>query len=173
MDLLEFTTVVNRAGSGFGFAATAVPALFIKAKTKSWHTLKDRTIWQPWAYAFVVLVLASAVSGGLIKKLSNGFTGTGNVAGQAIGAAAIGQSGDGALTVSFGQVMSYGGGWIVLVCVLGLGFFVWFADSWGTRALYLAGAVTGSTWGITSALGGWAAMLFIPLFSWISDMVIG
>jgi hypothetical protein len=173
VDLLTFTTVVTRAGSGFGFAVTALTALFIRAKTGSWGTVKQRRIWQPWLAAWVTMILAAAVSGGFIKKISNGLTGAGNAAGQVVGNAAIGQSGAGAVDVSFGQVLSYGGSWLVLVCVLGLAFFIWFAKTWGDRGLYLAGAVTGSTWGITSAIGGWAAMAFVPLFSWLGDSVIG
>jgi hypothetical protein len=173
MDLIEFTTVVNRAGSGFGVAASAIPALFIRSKTKSWHTLKQRSIWQPWIASFVTMVLAAAVSGGLIKKLSNGFTGSGNAIGQVVGNAAIGQAGDGAQPVAFTQLLSYGGGWIVLIALAGIAFFIWFADGWGTRALYLAGALTGSTWGITSTIGGWTAMVGVPLVSWLSEMVIG
>lgn len=171
--LLTFTNVVNRAGSAMGLAATAVPVLFIRAKTKSWSTFKQRSIWQPWAFSFIALVLAAAVSGGMIKKLSNGLTGAGNVAGQKVGDVAIGQADAGAVPIGFTQVLGYGGGWIVLITLAGLGFFIWFADNWGVRALYTAGAVTGSTWGITSALGGWAAMVFVPLVDWLGDTVIG
>ncbi|NUS24443.1 MAG: hypothetical protein HOV92_09490 [Streptomyces sp.] len=171
--LVTFTNVVTRAGSGFGFAVTAVTVLFIRAKTGSWHSVKQRSIWQPWAAAWVTMILAAAVSGGFIKKISNGLTSGGNTAGRVVGDAAIGQSGEGGIDVSFGQVVSYGGSWLVLVCVAGLAFFIWFAKTWGTRGLYLTGAITGSTWGITSALGGWAAMVFVPLFTWLGDSVIG
>lgn len=173
MDLIDFTNIVTRAGSGFGFAVTALTMLFIRAKTGSWASIKQRSIWMPWLAAWITMILAAAVSGGFIKQLSKGLTGSGNAAGQIVGNAAIGQSGAGAVDVSFTQVLSYGGSWLVLVCVAGLGFFIWFAKSWGVRGLYLAGAVTGSTWGITSALGGWAAMAFVPLFTWLGDTVIG
>ncbi|MEU4120549.1 hypothetical protein AB0F71_39425, partial [Kitasatospora sp. NPDC028055] len=117
--------------------------------------------------------LASAVTGGFLGKVSGGFTGSGDLAGQAVGHVALGQDGAGAVDVSASEVLGYSGSWLVLILVVGLGLFLWYAKSWRERALALSGAVTGATWGIASSIGGWAAMAGVPLFTWLGEQVIG
>jgi hypothetical protein len=174
MNLIDFTHVVTRAGAAFGFSVMAITALFIYFRRgRTLAALKTKTVWAPWTGAWITMVLASAVSGGFISKLSAGLTGSGNTAGSVVGNSAVGQDGAGTVTVSAVDVLSYSGSWLVLVLLIGLGFFLWFAKGWGERILALSGAVTGATWGIASSIGGWAAMIGVPLFSWLGKVVIG
>ncbi|MFE5579863.1 hypothetical protein [Kitasatospora sp. NPDC056531] len=174
MDLIDFTHVVTRAGAAMGFATMAVTGMTLYySNGRTLAVLKRRTTWLPWAGPAATMVLASSVTGGLVGKISGGFTGTGNKAGQAVGHVGIGQDGAGAVDVSAGEVLGYSGSWIVLVLVVGVGLFIYFAKSWKERALALSGALTGATWGIASSIGGWAAMLGVPLVSWIGEQVIG
>ncbi|MFB7678411.1 hypothetical protein ACFC18_55120 [Streptomyces sp. NPDC056121] len=174
MDLIDFTHVVTRAGAAFGFSTAAVTGMSIYfSRGRSFSALKQRSIWLPWGASAGTMILASAVSGGVIGQISGGFTGTGNRAGGAVGSLALGQEGAGAVSVSATEVLSYSGSWLAGTAVVGLGFYVYFAKGWGERALALSGAVTGATWGLTSALGGWAAMVGVPLVSWLGDTVIG
>lgn len=174
MNFLGFTHVVTRAGSAFGFAIMAITAMFIYFRHgRSLTALKSKSVWLPWAATWLTMVLASAVTGGIIGKISGGFTGAGNAAGAGLGHAAVGQDGQGAVHVSAAQVLSYSGSWLVLVLVVGVAFFLWFAKGWGERILALSGGLTGATWGIASSIGGWTAMVGVPLFSWIGQKVIG
>ncbi|MEV6332282.1 hypothetical protein [Streptomyces sp. NPDC051909] len=174
MDLITFTHVVTRAGAAFGFFLMCVTAMAVYySRGRSLKALKKRRVWLPWAGAALTMVMASAVTGGLLGKISGGFTGTGNAAGATVGNAAIGQAGAGAVPLSTGEVLSYSGSWLALVMVVGLGLFIWFAKGWGERALALSGGITGATWGITAAVGGWASMLGVPLLSWLGEVLIG
>ncbi|AUY51263.1 hypothetical protein [Streptomyces sp. CB01881] len=174
MNLIDFTHVVTRAGAAFGFAVMAITAMALYySNGRTVASLKRRAVWLPWVGPALTMVLASAVTGGVIGKISGGFTGTGNKAGQAVGHVGIGQDGAGAVDVSTGEVLSYSGSWLVLVLVVGVALFIWFAKSWKERALAVSGALTGATWGIASSIGGWAAMVGVPLVSWIGELVIG
>ncbi|MEV6682232.1 hypothetical protein AB0N09_36030 [Streptomyces erythrochromogenes] len=174
MDLITFTHVVTRAGAAFGFSLMCVTAMYIfYSRGRTLKALKKRKVWLPWAGAALTMITASAVTGGLLGKISGGFTGTGNKAGQAVGDLAVGQSGAGAVPLSTGEVLSYSGSWIAFVMIIGLGFFIWYAKGWEERMLALSGGITGATWGITVAIGGWASMIFVPLVSWLGDVLIG
>ncbi|MCX5079379.1 hypothetical protein OHA84_38700 [Streptomyces sp. NBC_00513] len=174
MDLITFTHVVTRAGSAFGFFLLCVTAMSVfYSQGRKLKALKKRRIWLPWSGSFLTMVLASAVTAGLLGRISAGFTGTGNAMGRTVGDAAIGQAGAGAVPLSTGEVLTYSGSWIALILVVGLGLFVYFAKGWGERALALSGAVTGATWGITVAVGGWASMVLVPLVSWAGEVLIG
>lgn len=174
MDFIDFTHIVTRAGAAFGFALMAITAMAVYySRGRTLAALKSRTVWLPWALTWLTMVLASAVAGGFIGKISGGLTGAGNKAGGAVGNAALGQDADGAVKLSATRVLSYSGSWLVLVMVVGVCLFIWFAKGWGERVLALSGGITGATWGITSALGGWAAMVGVPLFSWLGKVVIG
>ncbi|WKV76608.1 hypothetical protein AW27_034225 (plasmid) [Streptomyces sp. PCS3-D2] len=174
MDLITFTHVVTRAGAAFGFFLMCVTAMSIYySRGRSLKALKKRKVWLPWGGAALTMVMASAVTGGLLGKISGGFTGTGNELGSTVGDIGVGQSGAGAVPLSTGEVLSYSGSWIALVMVVGLCLFIWFAKGWGERALALSGGLTGATWGITAAVGGWASMLGVPLLSWLGEVLIG
>ncbi|WP_033818579.1 hypothetical protein [Kitasatospora sp. MBT63] len=169
-----FTHVVTRAGSAFGFATMMITAMFIYFRAgRQLSALKNRSVWLPWTLTWLTMVLASAVTGGIIGKISGGFTGAGNAAGAGVGHVAVGQDGAGAVHVSAGQVLGYSGSWLVLVLVVGVILFLVFAKGWGERLLALSGGITGATWGIASSIGGWTAMVGVPLFSWIGEKVIG
>ncbi|MCX4547261.1 hypothetical protein OOK52_42920, partial [Streptomyces sp. NBC_01565] len=162
------------AGAAFGFFLMCVTAMSVYySKGRSLKALKKRKIWLPWGGAALTMVMASAVTGGLLGKISGGFTGTGNELGATVGNAAVGQSGAGAVPLSTGEVLSYSGSWIALVMVVGLCLFIWFAKGWNERALALSGGLTGATWGITAAVGGWASMIGVPLISWLGEVLIG
>ena len=172
--LITFTHTVTRAGAAFGFFVACVTAMSVYySNGRSLKVLKKRRVWLPWAGAALTMVLASGVEGGFVGRLSGGFTGTGNSLGSATGNAAIGRSGAAAVPLSTGEVLSYSGSWLALILVVGLALFIWFAKGWGERVLALSGCVTGATWGITAAIGGWAAMVGIPLLSWIGGWTIG
>lgn len=174
MDLLTFTHVVTRAGAAMGFSVMVTTAMCVYySRSRQFSALKQRTIWLPWAGSALTMVLASAITGGFLGKVSGALTGTGNAAGAAVGHAAIGQDGAGAAHITVDRVMSYSGSWLVLLMVVGMVLFLWFAKSWKERALAVSGALTGATWGIASSLGGWAAAVGIPLVSWLGDTVIG
>ncbi|WP_327286670.1 hypothetical protein [Streptomyces sp. NBC_01205] len=174
MDLITFTHVVTRAGAAFGFSLAVVTAMWVYySKGRSLKALKKRKVWLPWGGAALTMVMASAVTGGLLGQISGGFTGTGNELGQNIGDAAVGQSGAGAVSLSTGQVLSYSGSWLAFCMIIGLALFIWFAKGWEERLLALSGALTGATWGITAAIGGWASMLGVPLLSWLGEVLIG
>jgi hypothetical protein len=174
MNPITFTHVVTRAGAAFGFCLACVTAMYVYySNGRSLKALKKRRVWLPWAGAALTMVMASAVTGGLLGRLSGGFTGTGNTLGKGVGNTAIGQSGAGAVGLSTGQVLSYSGSWLALVMVIGLALFIWFAKGWGERSLALSGGLTGATWGITAAIGGWASMLGVPLLSWLGGVLIG
>ncbi|MFZ3475197.1 hypothetical protein ACODT3_41230 [Streptomyces sp. 4.24] len=174
MELITFTHVVTRAGAAFGFFLLCVTAMSIYySRGRSLKALKKRKVWLPWAGSFLTMVIASAVTGGLLGRISGGFTGTGNKAGSVLGNFAVGQAGEGAVPLSVGEVASYSGSWIALIMVVGLGLFIWYAKGWGERALALSGCVTGATWGITVAIGGWASLVFVPLVSWVGEVLIG
>ncbi|MET9618893.1 hypothetical protein [Kitasatospora indigofera] len=174
MNLIDFTHVVTRAGAAFGFATMAITGMVIVFRGgRKFSSLKPRAVWLPWAASALTMVMASAVTGGFIGKLSGGFTGAGNQGGAVVGNAALGQAGAGAVDISVTEVLGYSGSWLVLVMVVGVGLFIWFAKGWGERALSLSGAVTGATWGIASSVGGWAAAIGVPLFTWIGKVVIG
>ncbi|MFI5638320.1 hypothetical protein ACIA8H_12985 [Streptomyces goshikiensis] len=174
MDSIETTHVVTRAGAAFGFCLMVVTgAVIFYSNGRTFKALKKRRVWLPWASSFLIMVLASAVVGGIIGNVSGGFTGTGNKLGQEIGDVAIGQSGAGAVELSTGEVLGYSGSWIALTLVILLGLYVWFAKGWGERSLALSGALTGSTWGIASSLGGIASMIGVPLTTWIGEGLIG
>lgn len=174
MNYLDFTHVVTRAGSAFGFAVMAITAMTVYyAGGRTLATLKRRTIWLPWLATALTMVLASAVAGGIIGKISGGFTGSGNKAGAAVGTVAVGQDGAAAVHVSATQALSYSGSWLVLVMVVGVVLFIVFAKGWGERVLAVSGGLTGATWGIASSVGGWAAVVGVPLVSWLGKVVIG
>jgi len=174
INLLSFTHVVTRAGAAFGFAVMAITAMVIYFRGgRRVAALKSRRIWLPWAATALTMVLASAVTGGIIGKISGGFTASGNQTGAAVGHVALGQDGDGAVQVSTTQVLSYSGSWLVLVLVVGVCLFIWFAKGWGERVLAVSGGLTGATWGIASSVGGWAAMFGVPFVSWLGKVVIG
>ncbi|MCX5211466.1 hypothetical protein OG689_19595 [Kitasatospora sp. NBC_00240] len=174
MNPIEITHAVSRAGAAFGFAVMAITGMAIYySRGRSFTALKSKSVWLPWSLTAVTMVLASAVTGGFISSLSGSLTGTGNKGGAVVGHAALGQDADGAVKVSAARVLSYSGSWIVLVLLVAVILFIWFAKSWKERALAVSGALTGATWGITSALGGWAAMIGVPLVSWIGKVVIG
>ncbi|MEU8545308.1 hypothetical protein AB0C52_35795 [Streptomyces sp. NPDC048717] len=174
MDAITFTHVVTRAGAAFGFFLMCVSAMWIYySRGRTLKALKRRAVWLPWGGAALTMVMASAVTGGIVGKISGGFTGTGNTAGQVVGDAAVGQSGAGAMPVSTGEVLSYSGSWLALAMLVGLCLFIWFANGWEERALAISGGLTGATWGITAAIGGWASMLGVPLLSWLGEVLIG
>ncbi|MFE2553617.1 hypothetical protein ACFXGI_34555 [Streptomyces sp. NPDC059355] len=174
MDLITFTHVVTRAGAAFGFSLAVVTAMWVYySKGRSLKALKKRKVWLPWGGAALTMVMASAVTGGLLGQISGGFTGTGNELGQNIGDVAVGQSGAGAVPLSTGEVLSYSGSWLAFCMIIGLALFIWFAKGWEERGLALSGALTGATWGITAAIGGWASMLGVPLLSWLGEVLIG
>ena len=174
MDSITFTHVVTRAGAAFGFSLACVTAMVVYySKDHSLKALKKRKVWLPWTGGAVTMVMASAVTGGLLGRISGGFTGTGNTLGKGVGNAAIGRSGAAAVPLSTGEVLSYSGSWLALVMVIGLALSIWFAKGWGERALALSGGLTGATWGITAAVGGWVSMLGVPLLSWIGGWTIG
>lgn len=174
MDLIETTHVVTRAGAAFGFCLMVVTgAVVFYSNGRTFKALKKRRFWLPWAASFLVMVLASAVVGGIVGNISGTFTGTGNKLGQEIGNAAVGQSGAGAVPLSTGEVLGYSGSWIALTMMILLGLFIWFAKGWSERALAISGALTGSTWGIASSLGGVASMIGVPLMTWIGEGMIG
>lgn len=174
MDLIDFTHTVTRAGAAFGFSTMATTGMVIYFRSgRTVAALKPRSVWMPWAGSAGTMVLASAVTGGVLGKISGGFTGTGDLAGQTVGHVALGQDGAGAVDVSAGHVLGYSGSWLVLVLVIGEGLFVYYAKSWRERLLALSGAVTGATWGIASSIGGWAAAAGVPLLTWIGEQVIG
>lgn len=174
MNLLSFTHVVTRAGAAFGFAVMAITAMAIYySRGRTLASLKTRAVLMPWGLTALTMVLASAVTGGFIGKISGGLTGAGNKGGAVVGNAALGQAADGAVKLRTSEVLSYSGSWLVLVLLVGVVLFVWFAKSWKERLLALSGGLTGATWGITSAVGGWAAMVGVPLFSWLGKTVIG
>ncbi|MFD9621879.1 hypothetical protein ACFWB2_32025 [Streptomyces virginiae] len=174
MDLIETTHVVTRAGAAFGFCLMVVTgAVIFYANGRTFKALKKRRFWLPWTSSFLVMVLASAVVGGIVGNISGAFTGSGNKLGQEIGNAAVGQSGAGAVELSTGEVLGYSGSWIALTLMILLGLFIWFAKGWGERTLAISGALTGSTWGIASSLGGIASMIGVPLMTWIGEGMIG
>lgn len=174
MDFIEITHVVTRAGAAFGFCLMVVTgAVIFYSNGRTFKALKKRKFWLPWAASFIVMVLASAVVGGIVGNVAGGFTGTGNKLGQEIGNAAIGQSGAGAVPISTGEVLGYSGSWIAFTLMILLGLFIWFAKSWQERALAISGALTGSTWGIASSIGGLASMIGVPLMTWIGEAMIG
>ncbi|MFJ8213225.1 hypothetical protein [Streptomyces sp. NPDC096033] len=174
MDLIETTHVVTRAGAAFGFSLMVVTgAVIFYSNGRTFKALKKRRVWLPWAASFVTMVLSSAVVGGIIGNVSGAFTGTGNKLGAEIGDAAIGQSGAGAVKLSTGEVLGYSGSWIALVLVILLGLFIWHAEGWGERSLAISGALTGSTWGIASSIGGLASMIGVPLMTWVGEGMIG
>lgn len=174
MNLIEFTHAVTRAGAGFGFFLLIVTAAAVfYSNGRTIKALKKRKVWLPWVASFAVMVLASAVTGGFIGKMSAGFTGTGNKLGAEVGSHAIGQEGAGAVEVHVTEVLSYSGSWIALCAVVVWALFLWYAKGWGERALALSGALSGATWGIATSLGGAAAMIGVPLVSWIGEQVIG
>lgn len=168
------THVVTRAGAAFGFCLMVVTgALIFYRNGRTVKALKKRKVWLPWVASFLVMVLSSAVVGGIVGNVAGGFTGTGNKLGETIGNAAIGQSGQGAVPISTGEVLGYSGSWIALTMVILLALFIWYAKGWGERSLALSGALTGSTWGIASSLGGLASMIGVPLMTWIGEGMIG
>ncbi|MET9730631.1 hypothetical protein ABZZ79_08210 [Streptomyces sp. NPDC006458] len=174
MDLIETTPVVTRAGAAFGFCLMVVTgAVIFYSNGRTFKALKKRKFWMPWAASFLVMVLSSAVVGGIIGNISGAFTGTGNKLGREIGNAAVGQSGEGAVKLSTGEVLGYSGSWIALTLMVLLVLYVWFAKGWQERALAISGALTGSTWGIASSLGGIASMIGVPLMTWIGEGMIG
>ncbi|MFD4243267.1 hypothetical protein ACFWP3_16950 [Streptomyces sp. NPDC058525] len=174
MDLIETTHVVTRAGAAFGFCLMVVTgAVIFYSNGRTFKALKKRRFWLPWVASFLVMVLASAVVGGIVGNISGAFTGSGNKLGQEIGNAAVGQSGAGAVELSTGEVLGYSGSWIALTLIILLGLFIWFAKGWGERVLAISGALTGSTWGIASSLGGLASMIGVPLMTWVGQGLIG
>ncbi|MFB6518729.1 hypothetical protein [Streptomyces sp. NPDC056401] len=174
MDLVETTHVVTRAGAAFGFCLMVITgAVIFYGNGRTFKALKKRRFWLPWTASFLIMVLASAVVGGILGNVSGYFTGTGNKLGEQIGNAAVGQSGAGAVELSTGEVLGYSGSWIALTLVILLALYVWFAKGWGERTLALSGALTGSTWGIASSLGGLASMIGVPLMTWIGQGMIG
>lgn len=174
MNLIIFTHIVTRAGAAFGFFAMCVTAMYIYySKGRSLKALKKRRIWLPWSGAALTMVMASAVAGGILGKISGGFTGSGNALGSVTGNAAVGRSGAASVSLSTGQMLSYSGSWLALIMVVGLGLFIWFAKGWEERLLAVSGCLTGATWGITAAIGGWASMLGVPLLSWLGGVLIG
>ncbi|MEU1421491.1 hypothetical protein [Kitasatospora sp. NPDC005751] len=174
MDIIDFTHVVTRAGSAFGFTTMAVTGMTVYySHGRTLHAVKQRSVWVPWAASAGTMILASSVSGGVVGKVGAGFTGTGDKAGAAVGSVALGQSGAASVDLTATEVLSYSGSWLALTGVIGLGLYVYFAKSWKERALALSGAVTGATWGLASSIGGWAAMVGVPLVSWLGDTVIG
>lgn len=173
-NLESFTHIVTRAGSAFGFSLMIGTAMVIRWKRgHSLAALRSRDVWLPWALSWLTMIIASRVTGGVIGGIGATFTGGGNQIGEAVGNAAIGQSATGAVEIPITEVMSYGGSWLALLMVFGVAGGIWFAKTWTHRAISLSGAITGATWGISSSLGGWAAMAFVPLASWIMDMVTG
>lgn len=174
MEFIEITHTVTRAGAAFGFCLMVVTgAVIFYSNGRTFKALKKKKFVLPWASAFLVMVLASAVVGGIIGNVSGAFTGTGNKAGEAIGNAAVGQAGAGAVPLSTGEVLGYSGSWIALTLMILLGLFIWFAKGWGERVLAISGALTGSTWGIASSIGGLASMIGVPLMTWIGEGMIG
>ncbi len=174
MDFIQFSAVVTRAGAGFGFFLTVVTAAAIfYGNGRTVKALKKRRFWLPWVSSFLVMVLAAGVTGGILKQIRTGFTGTGNLLGSTVGAAGIGTSGQATVEINVTEVLSYSGAWIALAVVVVWCLFLWFAKGWGERALALSGALSGATWGIATSLGGVAAMIGIPLVSWLGEQVIG
>ncbi|MFF2191718.1 hypothetical protein [Streptomyces sp. NPDC058157] len=174
MDLIEFTHAVTRAGAGFGFFLVVVTAAAVfYSQGRTFKALKKKRFVLPWVSSFAVMVLASAVSGGYLGKVSAGFTGTSNRVGSEVGNTAIGQSGEGAVEIHVTEVLSYSGSWIALCAIVVWLLFLWFAKGWGERALALSGALSGASWGIATSLGGVAAMIGVPLVSWLGEQVIG
>lgn len=174
MDFVEVTHVVTRAGAAFGFCLMVITgAVIFYTQGRTFKALKKRQFWLPWAASFVVMVLASAVVGGIVGNIAGGFTGTGNKLGHEIGNAAVGQAGAGAVPLSTGEVLGYSGSWIAFTLMILLSLFIWFAKSWTERSLAISGALTGSTWGIASSIGGLASMLGVPLMTWIGEAMIG
>lgn len=174
MDLFEVTNTVNRAGSAFGFCSAAVTGMAIYYKDgRSLHTLKQRSVWLPWSASAATMILASAVTGGVVNEIAGTFTGTGNLSGAQVGSLGIGQEGTGAVPITATEMLSYSGSWLALTAVTGLGLFIWYAKGWQERVLALSGALTGATWGIASSVGGWTSKVSIPLVSWLGDTVIG
>ncbi|OKI95082.1 hypothetical protein [Kitasatospora sp. CB01950] len=168
----HFTHTVTLAGSGFGFVLLVgtLGWFYFKAGRK-FTEIKKQKVWLPLAVGLVVAVLASACAGGLLGKISGFLTGTGNQAGGVIGKGMVG--GDGAVAVSQHQLLTYSGGWIALAILVLAGFFFWFAKKLGEKLLLGIGAVVGSTWGLTMALGGAASYTAIPLANWAGSMIIG
>ncbi|MFE2305010.1 hypothetical protein [Streptomyces sp. NPDC059411] len=174
MNLIETTHIVTRAGAAFGFCLMVVTgAVIFYSQGRTFKALKKKKFLLPWAASFLVMVLASAVVGGILGNVSGYFTGTGNKLGEKVGDAALGQSGEGAVPLSTGEVLGYSGSWIALTLVILLALYVWFAKGWQERSLALSGALTGSTWGIASSLGGLASMIGVPLMTWIGSGMIG
>ncbi len=174
MNLIDFTHVVTRAGSAFGFSTMAVTGMTLYFRRgRTFAALKPRAVWLPWSATAGTMVLASSVTGGFIGQISGGLTATGNKTGATVGQLAVGQDPASAADVSVGQVLSYSGSWLVLVMVVGVGLFIWYAKGWGERILAISGGLTGATWGIASALGGVPAMVGVPLVSWLGSVVIG
>jgi hypothetical protein len=174
MDLITITHVVTRAGAAFGFTLMAATAMWVFFKNKrKFAALKRKKFLVPWAGSFATMVLASAVTGGLVGKISGGMTGAGNQMGKEVGGIAVGQAGAGAVPLSTGEVLGYSGSWIAFCLVLGLVLFLIFAKNWEERCYALSGGLTGATWGITVAIGGWLSALGVPLFTWLGEVLIG
>jgi hypothetical protein len=174
MDFLTATHVVTRAGAAFGFSLMVITGMVLYfSRGRTFSALKSKQVLLPWGLTALTMVLASAVTGGLIGQIAGSFTSTGNTAGAQTGHLMVGQDGQGAVHVSVTQVLSYSGSWLVFVMLVGVVLFLWFAKDWRERALAVSGALTGATWGLASSIGGWAAAVGVPLVSWIAEKVIG
>ncbi|MFD3518490.1 hypothetical protein [Streptomyces sp. NPDC058657] len=174
MDWPTFTHVVTRAGAAFGFTLMVATASWVFfSKGRKFKALKKKTVLVPWLGSAVTMILASAVTGGLVGRISGGFTGVGNAAGRGVGDVAVGQAGAGAVPLSTGEVLSYSGSWIAFCLVIAYSLYLWFAKNWEERAMALSGGLTGATWGITVAVGGWVSALGVPLVSWLGEVLIG
>ncbi|MCX5207708.1 hypothetical protein OG897_40715 [Streptomyces sp. NBC_00237] len=174
MDLITITHIVTRAGAAFGFTVMAGTAMWVYfSKGRSFKALKRKKVLVPWAGSAVTLILASAVTGGLVGKISGSFTGTGNAVGAQVGNVAVGQSGAGAMPLSTGEVLGYSGSWIAFCLLLGFVLYLIFAKNWEERLFAISGGLTGATWGITVAVGGWVSALGVPLVSWLGEVLIG